>query len=136
MDLDLASTRARFTDADPAGRYIPEALNATVSAGVTARNIGAWTGSVFMRYFGPRALIESDSVRSPSTTLFNVQTTYRINHSFGLRFDVLNLLDTRAPDITYVYTSRLPGEPTAGVNDFHFHPVESRALRIGILGTF
>jgi hypothetical protein len=45
---------------------------------------------------GPRALIESDSVRSPSTTLFNAQATYRINHTLGLRVDAFNILDTRA----------------------------------------
>jgi len=89
-----------------------------------------------MRYFGPRALIEDNSERSPSTTLFNTQVTYRIDRNLGLRVDVFNLLDTHAPDITYFYTSRLPGEPTAGVNDFHFHPEETRSLRIGFLGSF
>jgi hypothetical protein len=35
-------------------------------------------------------------------------------------------------DVDYFYASRLPGEPAAGIDDIHFHPVEKRALRIGI----
>ncbi len=137
-DLDIATTRARFTDADPVGQYIPESLNATVAAGVTVRGFGRtpWTTSVFMRYFGPRALTESDSVRSPSTTLFNAQGTYQLTKRVGVRGDVFNLLNTGADDVTYYYTSRLRGEPTAGVTDLHFHPVESRSFRLGLIATF
>ncbi len=135
-DFDLATTRARFTDRDPVGQYIPEALNATVAAGVTLRALGPWTTSLFMRYFGPRALVESDSIRSPSTTLFNAQGTYQLTKRVGLRADVFNLLDTKADDITYYYTSRLPGEPAGGVADLHFHPVESRSIRLGLIAAF
>jgi len=35
----------------------------------------------------------------------------------------------QADQITYCYTSRLAGEPAAGVNDVHFHPVELLAVR-------
>ena len=135
-DFDVAATRGRFTDDDPAGRYIPEALNGTVSAGATLRALGPWTTSLFMRYFGPRALIESDSIRSPSTTLFNAQGTYRLTKRVGVRADVFNLLNTRADDITYYYTSRLRGEPASGVTDLHFHPMESRSVRVGLVGSF
>jgi outer membrane receptor protein involved in Fe transport len=135
-DLDVATTRARFTDANPVGQYIPEALNATVAAGVTLRALGPWTSSLFMRYFGPRALTESDSVRSPSTTLFNAQGTYQVTKRIGLRGDVFNLLNAKADDITYYYTSRLRDEPAAGVADLHFHPVESRSFRLGLIAAF
>ncbi|MEO7083903.1 MAG: TonB-dependent receptor [Gemmatimonadaceae bacterium] len=136
LDLDLATTRARYTDNDPVGKFIPEALQATTAAGVTVRNIGPWMASIFYRYFGPRSLTESDSIQSPPTTLWNSQATYQLTKRFSLRADVFNMLDTKAPDITYYYTSRLAGEPAAGVDDFHFHPVERRSIRIGLLGAF
>ena len=136
LDLDLATTRARFTDYDPVGQFIPEALRATVAAGITAHDVGRWTTSLFMRYFGPRALTENDSVQSPSTTLFNTQTSYRLSKDVSVRFDIFNLFNAQAPDITYYYTSRLPGEPAAGVTGLHFHPVESREVRLGLAAAF
>jgi hypothetical protein len=42
---------------------------------------------------------------------------------------VLNLFDSKDDDIAYWYASRLPGEPAAGVDDYHFHPIEPRDLR-------
>jgi outer membrane receptor protein involved in Fe transport len=70
------------------------------------------------------------------TTLFNAQATYQVNKQFRLRFDVFNIFDRQADDITYYYTSRLPGEPAGGVNDIHFHPVESRSFRVAALVNF
>jgi len=136
LDLDLAWTRARFSDDDPAGNHIPEALQATAQAGVTLQNLGPWTASIFGRYFGPRDLVEDGSVKSNSTTVFNLQATYQINPSTRLRFDVFNLFNANAADITYYYTSRLPGEPAEGVNDLHSHPMESRSFRVGLLYNF
>lgn len=42
----------------------------------------------------------------------------------------LDVLNSRSHNIDYFNISRLPGEPAAGVADLHFHPVESRALRL------
>ena len=136
VDLDVAYTRARFADNDLAGNHIPEALQATAAGGITLRNLGPWTASLFGRYFGPRSLIEDNSVKSKSTTLFNAQTTYEVNKQLRLRLDVFNIFDRKADDITYYYTSRLPGEPAGGVNDIHFHPVESRSFRLAALVSF
>jgi len=136
LDLDLAWTRARFSDDDPAGNHIPDALQATAQAGVTIRNLGPWTASIFGRYFGPRTLIEDASVKSSSTTVFNLQATYRLTSEARVRFDVFNLFDSKTSDITYYYTSRLPGEPAEGVTDRHFHPMESRTFRLGLLYNF
>lgn len=136
VDLDLAWTRARFSDDDLAGNRIPNALQAVASGGVTVHNLGPWTVSVFGRYFGPRPLIEDNSVKSSSTTLFNAQATYNINKQLRVRFDVFNIFDKRADDITYYYTSRLRGEPAEGVNDIHFHPTENRSFRLGLLYNF
>jgi outer membrane receptor protein involved in Fe transport len=136
FDLDLAWTRARFTDYAPVGDHIPDSLQGTAQGGITIQNLGPWTASIFGRYFGPRDLIEDGSIQSNSTTVFNLQATYNVNPTTRLRIDVFNLFDAKDNDITYYYTSRLPGEPAAGVNDFHFHPMESRSFRLGLLYSF
>jgi hypothetical protein len=46
-----------------------------------------------------------------------------------LRLDVFNLFNSDDYDIGYYYRSRSPDEPTAGVEDVHFHPLEPRTWR-------
>jgi outer membrane receptor protein involved in Fe transport len=128
--------RFAWAATDPAGNHIPETLQATAQVGVTLQNLGPWTASVFGQYFGPRDLIEDGSIKSNSTTVFNLQATYQVNPKTRIRFDVFNLFNAKANDITYYYTSRLPGEAAEGVNDFHSHPMESRTVRLGLLYTF
>ena len=49
----------------------------------------------------------------------------------GVRtLDAFNLLDAAHNDIDYYFRSRLPGEPLAGVDDHHIHPVVPRTLRL------
>ena len=131
LDLDLAWTRARFTDSSAAGKEVPNALRWTAQAGATIHN-GSWTLALFGRYFGPRTLVEDGSVKSASTTVFNLQGSYAVGANTSLRVDVFNLLNTKADDITYYYTSRLPGEPAGGIADLHSHPMERRTARVSI----
>ena len=42
----------------------------------------------------------------------------------------------KASDIEYYYTSRLKGEPAAGIADVHFHPVEPRRVRLTLAADF
>ena len=57
FDLDLAATRARFTDFDPAGNRVPGAPNVVSSLSVALGQQLGWFGAVKVRYFGPRPLI-------------------------------------------------------------------------------
>jgi hypothetical protein len=50
--------------------------------------------------------------------------------------DIFNLFDQQVSDIDYFFTSRLPGEPLAGVDDIHFHPAVPRTLRVGLVFGF
>jgi outer membrane receptor protein involved in Fe transport len=130
VDLDLAASHARFTDDDPAGDYIPGAVDKVASFGVSVVDLGPWFGSFQLRYFGPRPLIEDNSQRSQSTTLAYLRTGYTFNRNAKLALDIFNLFDREASDIDYYYASRLPGEPADGVLDRHFHPVEKRTFRV------
>ena len=136
FDLDLALSRSRYTQDDPVGNYIPGSIEKVASLGVSVLDRGPWFGQFQWRYFGPRPLIEDNSVRSQSTTLASVRVGYNVNKNVKVSLDVFNLFDRKASDIDYDYTSRLPGEPAAGINDIHFHPVEPRTARVSFVARF
>jgi hypothetical protein len=128
LDFDIAHSHARFTEDDPAGNYIPGSIETTIATGVAIDVPNGLFGSLRTRYFGPRPLIEDNSVRSKSTTLVNLEAGYKYKN-LRAQIDVLNLLNSHQHDIDYFYVSRLPGEPLEGVADIHFHPVEPRTVR-------
>ena len=136
LEGDLTITNARFADPDPVGGRIPEAPTTIASAGVTFGEGLGWFGALRFRYFGPRPLIEDNSVRSRSTALLNGRIGYNFDGGVSLSLDVLNLTNARADQITYFYVSRLPGEPADGVADRHFHPVELTAVRLALAARF
>ena len=136
FDLDVAYTRARFTDVDPAGDRIPGAPAWIASGGVTFGADTGWFGALRGRYFGPRPLIEDDGVRSLSSLIFNARAGYRFDNGMRLQLDALNLFNANTSQIEYFYTSRLPGEPIGGVADRHVHPAEPLAVRLTLAGRF
>jgi outer membrane cobalamin receptor len=131
-DAEIAWSRARFRDRDAAGDRIPGAVEGVVSAGVSATGFGRFSGDVRYRYFGPRPLIEDNSVRSSGSGLFNARLGYDLGSRIRVAVDVFNIFDATASDIDYFYESRLPGEPDAGVADVHTHPAERRSVRVSI----
>ncbi|HEY6147721.1 MAG TPA: TonB-dependent receptor, partial [Thermoanaerobaculia bacterium] len=136
LDADLALSHARFRDSDPAGNRIPGAVETVASAGVSWENVSRFSGSLRLRYFGPRPLIEDDSVRSRSSTLVNTQIGYEIANGVRVLADIFNVLNARASDVDYFYRSRLPGEPAGGIDDVHSHPAEPRTVRVGVIYSF
>ena len=136
LDADLAFTRARFTDDDPAGTRIPGALDRVLSAGVTIEPQKPLFGSLRVRHFGPRPLIEDASVTSKGTTIWNGELGYRLSRRSRVVLEAFNLFNAEVSDIDYFYTSRLPGEPAGGVDDIHLHPALPRSARISIQFSF
>jgi outer membrane receptor protein involved in Fe transport len=141
LDADLAISRARFTDDDPAGNRIPGAIERVFSLGVAVDGPGPWFGGIRLRYFGPRPLIEDDSVRSRASTLVSLKAGYHVSRAIDVSFDVLNLFDREASDIDYYYCSLLSGETgapgtcadgSAGTDDIHLHPTEPRTFRMAV----
>ena len=129
-ELDVSLSRARFSDFDPAGDFIPGALDRVVAGAITVTPARRVFGSLRLRHFGPRPLIEDNSVQSAATTILNGEIGMRINERFNVVLEAFNLLDSDVSDIDYFYTSRLPGEPAAGVDDIHFHPSIPRTARV------
>ncbi|ALQ51792.1 TonB-dependent receptor [Nitrosomonas ureae] len=136
IDIDYALARARFSDDDPSGNYIPGAIRGVGKMAVSVDNIGRFFGSMQVRYFGKRSLIEDNSVQSNHTVTLNGQIGYKIGSNVRVILQGFNLLNTHAHAIDYYYASRLPGEPTDGVNDVHFHPIESCSLRVNLVANF
>jgi hypothetical protein len=136
VDADLAWTHARFTDHDPAGNFVPGALDRVISAGLTVDGRQPVFGSLRVRHFGPRALIEDGSVQSSNSTLWNAEAGYRLSNEARLVLDVFNIIDARVSDIDYFYTSRLRGEVEEGVDDIHVHPALPRSAWIGLQVSF
>ncbi|MBR1131866.1 TonB-dependent receptor [Bradyrhizobium iriomotense] len=171
IDADLAMTHARFRgyDGDQAavyaslagypeaqagnapGRYIPNAPPMVASAGITLGEKTGWFGTLRWRYLAASPLTEDNAFRSSATSIFNGRLGYRADNGWRIQLDVLNLFDTRANQITYVYGSLLKTDtlytlctsgaaPMAvcrsGVMDYLLHPVEPLTFRVTVAGTF
>jgi len=136
FDGDLSLSRARFVDFDPAGQFVPEAVNTVVSGGASVDNFHKTFGSLRLRYFGPRALVQDDSVRSQATTLLNFEGGYQFVKALRANVQIYNLFDAKVSDIDYYFASRLPGEPIGGVDDIHVHPAVPRTLRVSFIVGF
>jgi outer membrane receptor protein involved in Fe transport len=133
FDGDVSWSQARFTGPVDGGRYVPEAVDVVVSGGASIDNFHRTFGSLRLRYFGPRALVDNNSVRSPATTLLNAEGGYQFLRSLRLNLQVYNLLNAKMSDIDYFFASRLPGEPIGGVEDIHVHPAVPRTLRLSMV---
>ncbi|HEY7514699.1 MAG TPA: TonB-dependent receptor [Vicinamibacteria bacterium] len=136
LDADLAYSRARFRDDDPAGDRIPGAVEGVASLGATFHDRGPLSASLRLRYFGPRPLVEDDSVRSRASTTLNARLACRLNPRLSFTLDLFNLTNAKVSDIDYFYTSRLPGEPVDGVDDIHGHPLQPFRVRASLTASF
>jgi outer membrane receptor protein involved in Fe transport len=136
IDGDIAYARTRYRNVDPVGQFIPGSVEGVASLALTVDKLGPWFGAVQLRYFGPRPLIEDNSVRSQATGTINARVGYKISPKLRLALEVYNLTNRRDSAIDYAYQSRLPGEPAEGKFDVHFHPIESRSLRLNLTANY
>jgi hypothetical protein len=135
VDADLAFARARFSNADAAGARIPGAVEGVASLALAVDHVGPWFGALQLRYFGPRPLVEDNSVRSRATTTLNGRIGYRLGQHLTLALEGFNLGNRRDSAVDYFYASRLKDEAAAS-EDLHFHPIESRAFRATLSSAF
>jgi hypothetical protein len=134
LDLDISFTRARLVDAPSGEDRIPGALENVVAAGITWEpERGGPFGSARIRHFGAYPLTEDNAQRASPTTIANLSLGWVFPGS-GLRISasLLNLFDSQDNDIQYWYASRLDFEPSAGIEDLHFKPIEPRQLRLSL----
>jgi Carboxypeptidase regulatory-like domain/TonB-dependent Receptor Plug Domain/TonB dependent receptor len=153
LDLDMADSRAQFTQIDPddaaytnpgggqypvqgpGGKLVPEAVKVVISSGITLHDYKRFTATMRLRYFGPRDLTSDGLNRSASTLLVNTGAGYQIGERWRISADLLNLLNRRNDDITYAYVSRIV--PTAAATFTNvFHPSEPFELRVWLQRSF
>ncbi len=137
FDFDFSHSWARFRGDAPEGNYIPGSIETVIASGITVHDLyGGFFGGPRLRYFGPRPLTEDNSVRSNPTILVSAMLGYAFNKNWSIQAEIFNLLNRKDSAIDYYYTSRLPGEDAAGVDDVHFHPVEPINFRISLVAAF
>ena len=136
IDADIAYARTRYRNADPIGQFIPGSVEGVASLALTVDDVGPWFGALQVRYFGPRPLIEDNTVRSQATGTVNGRIGYKFSPTLRLAVELYNMTNRRNSAIDYAYQSRLPGEAAEGKFDVHFHPIESRSIRANLIYNF
>lgn len=130
IDANFAWTRPSYTDSDPIGNHIPNAVQKVANLTFALRNLGPWSGSLGVRYIGPAPLIEDNSIRSNASIAANFRVNRKVSNELDVVLDILNLTDRKNNDINYYYTSRVSGEALGGVDGVHVHPAEPRTIRL------
>ena len=131
FDLEYSMTDSEFSDPRPEGAHIPGAIDQVLQMGVSASFSDTGYGSIRVRHFGERPLIEDNSVQSDASTVVNALLGKRWG-AYELKLEVLNVFDSDAHDIDYFYASRLPSEASQGVEDIHYHIIEPRTYRVTV----
>jgi hypothetical protein len=143
FDFDMADSRAHFATVDgddaapnsPGGSWVPEAVGWVIASGATMHDIKSFSGSLRLRYFGPRYLTSDGIYRSNSTALLNAEIGRQINRTLRVSVEFLNLLNRKDHDIDYAYTSQITPTAEPAFTDV-FHPVEPFQVRVGLHFTF
>ena len=135
IDADIAFARARYRGTDPAGNRIAGAGEGVASVALAVDKLGPYFGALQLRYFGPRPLLEDNSVRSKSTATLNGRIGYKFNPKLTIELEGFNMTNRKASAIDYYYESQLKGEASP-VGDIHFHPIESRNFRVTLVANF
>jgi outer membrane receptor protein involved in Fe transport len=139
LDLDLSFSRARFVDVPPGEDFVPGALNRVLSAGVAVNPPAGVRNGPFgglrLRHFGPRPLLEDNSVKSRATSIVNGEVGYQFSEKVRLTLEGFNIFDAEVSDIDYFFESRLRDEPEP-VEDIHFHAAIPRSARLALRVSF
>ncbi|EQA46910.1 TonB-dependent receptor plug domain protein [Leptospira broomii serovar Hurstbridge str. 5399] len=143
FDEDISYSNARYTNGGFFGKdgdYVPQAIHSAFSSGLSVTDLDGFFGALRVRYFGPRPLVQNNSVRSTPSTFWNIRIGKKISENISLSFDIFNIFNSHAPQVQYYYATRLknegPGPVDGGYNDTLTHPTAPRNFRVSISGTF
>jgi outer membrane receptor protein involved in Fe transport len=141
LNADLAFSKPRYRTADLAafglaGPYIADAPDFIYSAGILVDNLGPWSGGLQWRRLGTHRLVDGEArPEDRGYSEFNLDVAYALPHGVKLQVGIFNLFNSKDDAADFYYTSRLPGEPVAGVAGFQVHPLEPRSARFTITKT-
>ena len=142
------------------GYYLPNAPMATGSFNVYVHDLGPWSGGLMYRYLSKFPLTSGPCADSALQADFkdlafcsmaptakgevwgsgygewNADVHYTFPRGWSLTGSLYNITDKKADAMEYYYIDRLPGEPTGGQADIHFHPLEPLSGRVTITKLF
>jgi hypothetical protein len=142
------------------GDYLPNAPFATGQFNLYVTNLGPWSGGLEYRYLSSFPLSSGPCVNSAVTTDFghgltcadaptpkgmvygsgygewNGDVHYAFGEGWTATLGIYNILDKNTNTMEYWYVDRLPGEPSYGQADLHFHPMEPLTARFTIAKMF
>jgi outer membrane receptor protein involved in Fe transport len=122
------TTHAEFTDTH---RAVPLAPIWTARWDLTARLPWGLSTSLEMRYLGNRPADPDRTQTARGYTLFGWAGRYRYRNLEAF-LSVENLTNVDWREAQFFFTSRLPGEPAAGVPDVHYTPGTPRSFLGGV----
>ena len=128
VDAEYTKSRGRLSDLPQGENNIPGAIEEVIAGGFVAKYKQA-SLAMRLRHFGSYSLIEDNSVRADPLTVVNARVEYQLGQ-VQLAADLLNVFNAKDNEIEYFYASRLPGEPSEGIEDRHVRPIELRQLRV------
>ena len=133
IDADFAYAKARFRDPSTSGEgnFIAGAVEGVASLSAIIDNQGPYSGSLQLRYFGPRPLTEDNALRSNSTATVNGKIGYKVNKDTKIELVGFNLLNSEHSAIDYAVDSytNINGVQSSGPYRV-FHPIEPRSFRV------
>jgi len=144
LNTDLSISRARYRGAADQlanfgldGPFIGLAPSFIGSFGVLIDHLGPWSGSLQWRALGSYPISDGDKFpRDKGYSEVNLDAGYQVNARLKLQASIFNLFNSKANGAAFFYTTRLPGEPSAGVTGFQVHPLEPISARISVTAMF
>jgi hypothetical protein len=126
-DAALSWSSAAFENGDA----VPQAPRLIGKAALRADHPSGLAAELSFRAFGRRYAVEDRSERLSGYGVLDLGVRYR-RGSWELSLTFENLTNAEWRQSEFYYTSRLPSEPAAGVDDFHFTPGNPRNVQLGV----
>lgn len=139
IDADFAYAKARFRDPSTSGggNFIEGAVEGVASVAAIIDNQGPYSGSLQLRYFGPRPLTEDNALRSNSTATVNGKLGYKVNKDTKIELVGFNLLNSEHSAIDYAVDSYTNTNGLQSSGPYRvFHPIEPRSFRVLLITRF
>lgn len=76
------------------GSFIPGALDRVISGGITVEPDRRIFGSLRLRHFGPRPLVEDAIVKSKPTRIWNSELGIHLSHRMRPTLELFNLFNS------------------------------------------
>jgi outer membrane receptor protein involved in Fe transport len=128
---DVTSSHAEFDT----GQAVALAPLVTARADLTARFPFGLATSFSMRYLGDRWADEDRTQKARGYLLFDLVARYRYKWIEAF-FSIENITNTEWREAQFFFTSRLAGEPAAGVPDIHYTAGNPRTFLGGLAVRF